>query len=322
MASTENAYIGYQAGSQAGGMWGGIGGAIDGYFGGPIFQAHMKRLKDWYTFPQLDELDLADPTAGMDEWLKQVPYQDKLQQVLDLINGKNNAAFRRNLESADPFLMRNARQQGENTNSMLRGELPEDVKSQIARSAAFKSMTGGFGGSPMASNLTARDLGLGSLELMGKGAQGLKEEAAMAQFLTPYNQNALDLFTSAQDLLQRKDRETAYNNQIANQQKALDFASNLATKGDTAMLSGMVGGMGRGGGGAAAPASSSGSGQSVDYAAIANSLAKMYTGGGGNTTTNNFSYSGGGGNTGQPAVQYDNRTGTYSYIPQAEPYYK
>lgn len=261
-------------------MWGGAGGAIDGYFNGPIFKAHMKRLKDWYTFPQLAQLELNDPTAGMDEWLKQVPYQDKLQGVLDVINGKNNAGFRQQLETADPALMRNAMQEGQNVEAMLRGEVPEDVQQQLARHAGLQSVLGGFSDGPMAAGLTARDLGLTSLDMMGKGSGFLKDEAAFAHFLTPYNTQPMDMFTSAQDLLQRDDMVTQYNNKLANQQKALDFASNIATSGgDSGMLTEAVAGyLGKGGGGQQ-PAQQQQQGQ--DWSKIIAGLAKAYSGGGG-----------------------------------------
>lgn len=53
--------------------------------------------------------------------------------------------------------------------SYMRGEIPEDVKNQIGRNTAEKSLAGGYGGSGMARNLEARDLGLTSLQLTQQG---------------------------------------------------------------------------------------------------------------------------------------------------------
>jgi hypothetical protein len=53
----------------------------------------------------------------------------------------------------------------------LMGNVPEDVQNAIQRSTAYQSLAGGFGGSPMARALTARDLGRTSLDLIGQGAQ-------------------------------------------------------------------------------------------------------------------------------------------------------
>lgn len=56
------------------------------------------------------------------------------------------------------------------SNQYLSGEVPQDVQDAIQRSTAYQSLAGGFGGSPMANALTARDLGLTSLDLQQRGA--------------------------------------------------------------------------------------------------------------------------------------------------------
>lgn len=52
-----------------------------------------------------------------------------------------------------------------NLKSWLKGELPADVASQVQRHANSQAFAGGYGGSGMAGNLSARDLGLTSLQL-------------------------------------------------------------------------------------------------------------------------------------------------------------
>lgn len=52
-----------------------------------------------------------------------------------------------------------------NLKSWLAGELPADTQSAIQRAANAKAYGGGYGGSGMGANLTARDLGLTSLDL-------------------------------------------------------------------------------------------------------------------------------------------------------------
>lgn len=51
----------------------------------------------------------------------------------------------------------------------LAGKIPDDVSDEVMRRSAGRALYGGFGGSGMARNLTARDLGLTSLDLVGKG---------------------------------------------------------------------------------------------------------------------------------------------------------
>lgn len=53
--------------------------------------------------------------------------------------------------------------------SMLRGEIPEDVGRQVEQRSAQRAAAGGFGGSGMQRALTARDLGLTSLNLIQQG---------------------------------------------------------------------------------------------------------------------------------------------------------
>src|SRR5262245_5638345 len=53
---------------------------------------------------------------------------------------------------------------------LSRGEIPDDVKQQVYRSGAYQSLLAGTLGGPMGMALTARDLGLTSLNLMNQGA--------------------------------------------------------------------------------------------------------------------------------------------------------
>ena len=55
--------------------------------------------------------------------------------------------------------------------SLMRGEIPADVQEMISRSSAARAVGGGFGGSQFGRNLTARDLGRTSLDLMNLGGQ-------------------------------------------------------------------------------------------------------------------------------------------------------
>lgn len=56
-----------------------------------------------------------------------------------------------------------------NTLSELQGQLPPDVAAQVQRSTAYQALQGGYSGTGMAKALTARDLGLSSLNLTQMG---------------------------------------------------------------------------------------------------------------------------------------------------------
>lgn len=58
--------------------------------------------------------------------------------------------------------------------SMLRGEIPQDVSDQVFRRGASKSVAGGYGGSEAGRNLVSRDLGLTSLDILGRGMTGME----------------------------------------------------------------------------------------------------------------------------------------------------
>lgn len=63
-------------------------------------------------------------------------------------------------------------QQVENVASQfMSGQLPQDVADQIRRSAAERSVQGGYGGTQLARNLTLRDIGVTSLQTLETGAK-------------------------------------------------------------------------------------------------------------------------------------------------------
>lgn len=76
---------------------------------------------------------------------------------------------------------------GKNALSMLRGEIPEDVQHSIQRTAAFKSLQGGYGGSGMSRALVARDIGKTSLDLSESGGNAAQRWLAATQgSVSPY----------------------------------------------------------------------------------------------------------------------------------------
>lgn len=95
-----------------------------------------------------------------------------------------------------------------NLMSWLKGEIPADVSDAIMRSTAGKSLAGGFAGGGMARNLTARDLGLTSLDIMGKGmttAQSWMQ--TMNSLTTPGLFNVGSMFLSPETQIQHKVNE-------------------------------------------------------------------------------------------------------------------
>jgi hypothetical protein len=86
-------------------------------------------------------------------------------------NAFNRAQLLESLGIQIPGYQEGQAQRTQNAMSLLRGELPPDLASQIQRNTASKALTGGYAGTQAARNLTARDLGRTSMDLQQAGAQ-------------------------------------------------------------------------------------------------------------------------------------------------------
>lgn len=76
------------------------------------------------------------------------------------------------LDMADPRGRELSAIADENAAALMSGRISSEVQANLARSGAMRALQGGFGGdSQMGRNLQARDLGLTSLDLVGRGTQ-------------------------------------------------------------------------------------------------------------------------------------------------------
>jgi hypothetical protein len=139
---------------------------------------------------------------------------------------------------------------------MLSGDLPPDVIAQIERSDAYGALSGGYAGSGMSHNLTARDLGLTSLDLMkqgagmlGQGGNSAQQWASMAnqdimnpasQFVTPQQQQASNMENA---LLTQQSRQFAFNVAAAPDPVAAGISNTIMS-----LVGAYVGGLGGKGG--------------------------------------------------------------------------
>lgn len=150
--------------------------------------------------------------------------------------------------------------------SFLKGEIPADVSNQVQDNAAARSLTGGFGGSGLSGNLTARDLGLTSLNLIDKGISSAESWIGkMASIVQPTMFNVASMFVTPQqqfeDTFQNQEAQFQrdYTSNMNDWQHSLGYAAGQDVQ-DTAatvisiassMLGGGIGG-GKGGGGGSA----------------------------------------------------------------------
>lgn len=108
-----------------------------------------------------------------------------------------------------------------NIDAMLKGDIPTDVAAAVQDSAAARSLTGGFGGSGLSGNLTARDLGLTSLDLINRGISTAQNWlSTMASIATSKQFDVTSMFITPQQQFQ----DTLENQTMQFQR---DYVSNL-----------------------------------------------------------------------------------------------
>ena len=86
-------------------------------------------------------------------------------------------------------------QAGTNIGAALRGEVSQDVQSQLQRSAAGRALGGGFGGGTgMGRNLSARDFGLTSMQIQNQGlnqAQNFIQQQRTFGMVQPFSVSSM-----------------------------------------------------------------------------------------------------------------------------------
>lgn len=152
-----------------------------------------------------------------------------------------------------------------NVSDWLNGVLSPDVASAVRRNSNVRAFSGGYGGSGMADNLQARDLGLTSLDLQKLGQSALPGFLGASQLGAPAQFNPANDFMTTQSqigLNQWNENNRYGRDWLQNQLDAIPDPAKAAIARDMGTLAnpaGMVGGVvsdvyGPGGGGQAATA--------------------------------------------------------------------
>lgn len=122
-----------------------------------------------------------------------------IENLASGVNAFNSEQLQKMLEGAIPMYSSLVSGVSGNIESMLKGELPQDVKDQIQNSAAARALSGGYSGSGMANALTARDLGLNSLSLINQGISSAESWlGTMKQVATPSQFDVTSMFITPQ----------------------------------------------------------------------------------------------------------------------------
>lgn len=163
----------------------------------------------------------AEQTAAIAGNMANLPASEA---IATRVNAFNLSEYNKMLESALPGYAGIKSKISQNIQSQLAGEIPDDVAQAIQRRAASQAFSGGFAGSGMAHNLTARDLGLTSLGLTQQGldsAQRWMTTARAPQF------DVTSMFISPQQRVEFQASER-------NSKFQRDYLANIATAQDSA----------------------------------------------------------------------------------------
>lgn len=158
-----------------------IGSIISGVLGGNAASKAQKKLDEIVALPGVD--------IGKAQGEAISAYQQNAAGAEDVARDVNQFAVDQQaqlLEGSMPGWQKLQGQRMANAQSMLEGEIPQDVADAIYRNNANRAVAGGFGGSGRMKNLTARDFGLTSLDLMGRGqdaSQGIVGSTPLARLI-------------------------------------------------------------------------------------------------------------------------------------------
>jgi len=209
----------------AGGMGGGYGGLISGAMGllGGILSGSQKG-------PQLQQMALPDVTNAQTDFLKQGANLPSVEQTVQEANDLSNRMFQGNIAKFAPEVMATNQQIGRNAALESAGELPFGQGS-------------GYNGR----NLTPRDLGLTSDDIMSQGVGMAGSALQGARALNPFEHTATDTLLSPGALQARSDAQAYQANQIANEQALIRAKANSINpimSGISGFTGSLLGGMG------------------------------------------------------------------------------
>lgn len=216
--------------------------------------------------PNLETINFeSEQAAAIGQNIKSLPALTRLGSKVD---DWNTSELLKNLEKMLPGYSGLRDSITSTLQSQLKGEIPDDVSQQVQRLSAESARAGGYSGSEASRNLTARDLGLTSLDITNRAldttSRWLQQARAGAptfdvtsMFVTPAQRIGVKLHEN-----QMKFQRDWMQNQIdalpepweAAVGEIFDSIEEVGQSVVSAYAGGAVGGMGGGGGAAGAGA--------------------------------------------------------------------
>jgi hypothetical protein len=168
--------------------------------------------------------------------------QEQQIPALSAFASKLNDQFRTELETGLPGTLGATRQVSTLVNQLLGGEIPADVQAEVSRQSAQRAQSLGIpASSGMAQNLSARDFGFTSMDLMQQGASMTPGLMQLSEFMSP-QQAQNYLFSTGQlrgeDLKQAQDQAN-----VANQNAMNKYNYDVANAQSSGSLFGTIGGL-------------------------------------------------------------------------------
>ena len=153
------------------------------------------------------------------------------------------AQLRRAIPGYDQLIQ----QAGKNIGSALRGEVSQDVASQLQRSSAGRALSGGYGaGSGAGRNLAARDFGLTSMQIQNQGlaqAQSFIQQQRTVGMAQPFSVSSMFITPNQRIGFMQQQQQAQYARDMAAAQVAAQpSAMNQAFGSAIGNFTGTVGG--------------------------------------------------------------------------------
>jgi hypothetical protein len=183
----------------------------------PQYGKTIDYLNGNWASPNYENYTPTSNSAGYQDFLGQGKYTGQTEKMLNKITNKENSQYRKNLSKYTPSLIGDIGTYAANNSALVNGQIPADVLGQVQRGDAEGALFNGFGDSGMSRNLTARDLGLTSLQLMQQGGNNLAGIEGLSSSLNPVKASALNYLTTPTQFLQSDISQNQYGTNVYNQ---------------------------------------------------------------------------------------------------------
>jgi len=169
--------------------------------------------------PKIPELKPIDFAGEQQKAIQQnIASLEPATELAQKTTAAEQSQLEQQLRRAIPGYDQLVQQASKNIGSALRGELSPDVAAQIQRSTAGRALAGGFGGaSGFGRALTARDLGLTSLQVQNQGlaqAQNFIQQQRAYGMTQPFSVSSMFITPAQRVGVMQQQQQAMYNRNL------------------------------------------------------------------------------------------------------------